>query len=62
MKKLKYEIPQTTRFQIEMEGAFCAGSGDDATKDSNSGSDVTIGEGNGHEGGDDIGFGDQTWS
>ncbi len=29
MKKLKYEIPQTTRFQIEMEGAFCAGSGDD---------------------------------
>lgn len=28
MKKLKYEIPQTTRFQIEMEGAFCAGSGD----------------------------------
>ena len=27
MKKLKYEIPQTTRFQIEMEGAFCAASG-----------------------------------
>lgn len=26
MKKLKYEIPQTTRFQIEMEGAFCAAS------------------------------------
>lgn len=28
MKKLKYEIPQTTRFQIEMEGAFCAASGE----------------------------------
>ena len=37
MKKLKYEIPQTTRFQIEMEGAFCAGSGDDVN---------TEGEGN----------------
>lgn len=29
MKKLKYEIPQTTRFQIEMEGAFCAASRED---------------------------------
>ena len=29
MKKLKYEIPQTTRFQIEMEGAFCAASGEE---------------------------------
>ena len=35
MKKLKYEIPQTTRFQIEMEGAFCAGSGDKVITDDN---------------------------
>lgn len=35
MKKLKYEIPLTTRFQIEMEGAFCAGSGDDVKTEGN---------------------------
>ena len=34
MKKLKYEIPQTTRFQIEMEGAFCAASKEEV-KDGN---------------------------
>ena len=33
MKKLKYEIPQTTRFQIEMEGAFCAASGESVKTD-----------------------------
>ena len=60
--KLKYERPETINFVVEMEAGFCTGSGDDATKDSNSGSEVTIGGGNGHEGGDDIGFGEQTWS
>ena len=35
MKKLKYEIPQTTRFQIEMEGAFCAASGEEVKTDGN---------------------------
>ena len=35
MKKLKYEIPQTTRFQIEMEGAFCAASKEEVITEDN---------------------------
>lgn len=60
--KIKYERPETKLYQIEMEGGFCAASGDDATTDSNSGGDVTIGgeNGDGHIGGDDIIF-DSNW-
>ena len=33
--KLKYERPETERLIVEMEAAFCAGSGDEMKEDNN---------------------------
>lgn len=40
--KLKYERPETERLIVEMEAAFCTGSGDDATSENGNGSEVDI--------------------
>ena len=57
MKRLDYEAPTMEEIVVEMEEGFMTGSQQDSTNDSA----VTINEGKGHEGGEDIGFGDQTW-